>query len=330
MIEKIKFVLSNYLGKEISQIDYETEELHGGDVGDVKLIKGIAGTIDGEKIPYKLVLKIQKKWERFGDVLSWRREYDLYVSGLNAVFSDLLRWPHCYHAEISDHETQIWMEYIEGVSSNDLTVEILEHTALEIGRFQGRLFRENPPSLSNISNLGKTDFMKNDYSQWNNQTVEYKYIRTEGCEIPEHLCQMLIDMDNNSEAIFENIAKLPVVLCHRDFWLENIFFSDGKSILLDWDTAGWGYMGEDIASLIIDETDTDYLLEYYGKLVPAYYKGISEYMDTSLINNNYIWEMILIKFGYRIVSYYMFARSPEAKKEQINALQKIYEMKFGK
>ena len=63
-------------------------------------------------------------------------------------------------------------------------------------------------------------------------------------------------------------------------------------------------MGEDIASLIVDETDTEYLVEYYRKLVPAYYKGASEYIDISLIDNDYIWEMILIKFGYRIVHYY--------------------------
>ncbi|QNO13493.1 aminoglycoside phosphotransferase family protein [Alkalicella caledoniensis] len=326
MIEKINYVLSKSHGKKIIHTDYKIQKLHGGDVGDVQLITGIAETTNGEKFPYKLVLKIQKKWERYGDVSSWRREYDLYASDFSTVFSDLLSWPKCYHAEINGDVTQIWMEFIEGLSGNDLTIEMLEHTARELGRFQGKLFKENPASLSNISNLGKTDFMKNDYNQWDHQTVEYQYIRSLNCEIPQHLCQMLIDMDNEAETVFEKISNLPVVLCHRDLWLENIFYTNGKSYLIDWDTSGWGFMGEDIASLIVDETDSDYLVEYYGKLVPAYYKGISEYVDISLIDDDYIWEMILLKFGYRIVGYYMFAKSPEAKKEQINALQKIYEM----
>jgi len=46
------------------------------------------------------------------------------------------------------------------------------------------------------------------------------------------------------------IERLPVVLCHRDFWVANIFYKDQKILLLDWDTTGWGYMGEDIASWI--------------------------------------------------------------------------------
>ena len=328
MIEKLKHVLSIYHGKEIVSADYKMERLHGGDVGDVQLITGTSETTNGEKLPFKLVSKIQEKWERYGDVLSWRREYDLYSSDFSSVFSDSLHWPKCYHAEISGDKTQIWMEFIEGTSSSNLTVEMLEHTALELGRFQGKLLKENTTSLSNITNLGNTEFMKDDYKQWHNQTEEYQYIRSEDCEIPKHLCQMLMNMDANAELWFEKIAKLPVVLCHRDLWLENIFYTEGKSVLIDWDTSGWGYLGEDIASLIIDETDTDYLVEYYQKLVPAYYKGLSEYVDISTIDNDYIWEMILLKFGYRIVGYVMFTKSPEFKKEQLNALQKIYDMKF--
>ena len=327
MLEKLNQVLLKFYGKKITDIDYKRERLHGGDVGDVQLITGIAETTNREKLPFKLVLKIQKKWERYGDALSWRREYDLYTSQFSNVFSDSLHWPKCYHAEINGDETQIWMEFIEGTSSNDLTVEMLEHTAVELGRIQGKLLKENPTHLSNISNLGNTEFMRNDYKQWHNQTVEYQYIRSKNCEIPKHLCQMLIDMDTRAEILFEKISKLPVVLCHRDLWLENIFYTEGKSILIDWDTAGWGFMGEDIASLIVDETDTEYLVEYYRKLVPTYYKGVSEYIDVSLIDNDYIWEMILIKFGYRIVHYYMFTKSPDTKKEQVNALEKIYEMK---
>lgn len=327
MLEKLNQVLLKSHGKALVDIDYKSEKLHGGDVGDVQLITGIAETTNGEKVPFKLVLKIQKKWERYGDDLSWRREYDLYTSQFSNVFSDSLHWPKCYHSEINNDETQIWMEFIEGTSSNNLTVEMLEHTAVELGRIQGKLLKKNSTPLSNLSNLGHTEFMRNDYKQWHNHTVEYQYIRSKNCEIPKHLCQMLIDMDTCAEILFEKISKLPVLLCHRDLWLENIFYIDGKSVLIDWDTAGWGYMGEDIASIIVDETDTEYLVEYYRKLVPAYYKGVSENIDISLIDNDYIWEMILIKFGYRIVHYYMFAKTPDNKMKHVSALQKIYEMK---
>ena len=138
---------------------------------------------------------------------------------------------------------------------------------------------------------------------------------------------MLIDIDNRARELFEAIENLPVVLCHRDLWLENIFYSDGRVTLIDWDTAGWGYMGEDIASLIADDTDAGALCEYYRRLPPAYLRGISEYISLPQANECYIREMILIKFGYRFIYQYMKSETPEAKEFQIKALQQIYDMK---
>ena len=43
---------------------------------------------------------------------------------------------------------------------------------------------------------------------------------------------------------------------------------------MDWDTAGWGYLGEDMASLIADEADIEHMVEYYRRCIPAYYKAL--------------------------------------------------------
>ena len=130
-----------------------------------------------------------------------------------------------------------------------------------------------------------------------------------------------------------NHNALPInslVFCHGDFWSENIFYSDGKLILIDWEGAGLNFIGEDIAALIGDvDTDIDKMHEYYRRFIPAYYKGISKYMDISHIKDYCIREMILLKFGYRFVGRYLFRfkKSPEMQQRQITALQKIYEMK---
>ena len=73
----------------------------------------------------------------------------------------------------------------------------------------------------------------------------YDYIREGSCEIPSHLRNMIIYIDENIDEIFTRIEKLPVVFCHRDFWITNIFYMGGVITLIDWDTSGWGYMGED-------------------------------------------------------------------------------------
>jgi len=326
--ETLTLVLSKMLGVKITSADYQAMQLHGGTLGDVRLVTGMARTARGGELPYSVVLKTQKKWERKGDPHSWRREYDLYMAKLGATFSGSFRWPECYHAGINEeeNETQIWMEYIDGVSGKALTVEMLEQAALELGRWQGRLYAERPAFLHKLANLGRTEDLKNYYLRYRAWNVVYDYIRDEDCEIPKHLCEMLIEVDENADEIWNRIEKLPIVLCHRDFWIANIFYSDGKIILIDWDTTGWGYLGEDIKSLVADEADVDHMVECYEKCVPAYYRGFSEYADVSHIADHCVREMILVNVGYRLVEWFINAASPDEKTLQINTLQKIYEM----
>lgn len=324
--EILALVLSKMLDKTIIRADYQLKELQGGTIGEVRLVTGMVETSDGAHLPYKMVWKIQKKFERYGDPGSWRREYDLYASDFKTVFFDSFRWPECYHAEINGDEIQLWMEYIEGVSGLNLTSEMYERIAEELGRFQGKLYTERPNVLQNLPNLSKVEYLKTYYLRYRSWNVLYDYIRSDDCEIPKHLCKMLIDLDNNADEIFSRIEKLPIVLCHRDFWVENIFFSDSKIVAIDWDTAGWGYLGEDIASLLSDEADVCHMIEYYQKCIPAYYRGFSEYADGSHLSDPCIYELILAMFGYRLVEWYKFAESPEDKLMHLNTLQKIHEM----
>jgi len=327
--EKLKEVLCKMFRTKITRADCQSEQLHGGTLGDVRLITGTAETAGGEKHSYKVVWKTQKKWERYDDPGSWRREYDLYSSELITAFTKSLRWPDCYHAEISNDETeiQLWMEYIDGVSGLDLTGDMYECAAEELGRFQGKLYAEQPSFLKNLTNMSKADYAKSFYLHYRSWKKVYDYIRSDDCEIPKHICEMLIDIDDNSDEVWNRIEKLPVVLCHRDFWVTNIFYSNGKIALIDWDTTGWGYLGEDIASLIADEADVNHMVEYFQRCVPAYYKGFSEYADISHITDHCVRELILVLFGYRLVEWYLNAESDEEKMLQINTLQKVYEMR---
>jgi thiamine kinase-like enzyme len=225
------------------------------------------------------------------------------------------------------------MEYIDGISGLDLTGDMYERAAEELGRFQGKLYGEQPAFLQDLTNLSKVEYMKNFYLRYRSWNRVYDYIRSDDCAIPQHICKMLIDIDEKADEIFNRIEKLPIVLCHRDFWVANLFDSGGKTIVIDWDTAGWGYIGEDLASLIADEADVEHMVEYYRRCIPAYYKGFSEYVDISHITDNCVYELILLMFGYRLVEWYMNAAEENQLEEtdderalHIHTLQKIYEM----
>jgi len=137
---------------------------------------------------------------------------------------------------------------------------------------------------------------------------------------------MIIDSDNASDEYHVYIEKLPVVFCHRDFWVTNIFYIDDAIRLIDWDTTGWGYLGEDMVSLVADEADVNNMIEIYQKSISAYLKGFSEFVDISAISNNYIFERMILHFGYRLVEWYLNAETPEEKEYHKQTLQKIYEI----
>ncbi|QUL55591.1 aminoglycoside phosphotransferase family protein [Paenibacillus tritici] len=327
--EALYIALSQLFKTTITSADSQTVQLHGGTLGNVRLVTGTAETADGEHLPYRIVLKIQKKWERYNDPNSWRREYDLYASGLGTTFSHTFRWPVCYYSEINtdEDECQLWLEYIDGVSGLDLTAEMYEQAALELGRYQGKLYAGQPAVLQSLTNLSHADLMKNTYLHYRSWPVVYDYIRSEECEFPQHLRQMLIDIDEQSDDIFARIEQLPLVLCHRDFWVTNLI-CDGEIIaLIDWDTSGWGYLGEDIASLIADEADPDLMAEYYQRCIPAYYQGFSEYTKAPPIAEHCVYEFILLVFGYRLVEAYIHTEDDNQKTECLRKLQKIFELK---
>lgn len=331
-VDKLYFVLGKIFDKDISNVAYDYELLHGGTVGEAYLVSGTvevgaAETGVGEIVPFKVVLKIQKKWDRYGDPNSWRREYDLYSSQLHLSFEDEFSWPKCYLSELEDERTILWMEYVNGVSGTDLTVEMYEMAAKALGKFQGKLL-SNPKTIKgNIANLSEVGFIKSYYLRYRGWNEVYDYIRADDCEVPKHICDMIIDFDENADAIWQRIEGLPVVLTHRDFWVENIFSSNEKVVVIDWDTTGMGYLGEDIASLIADESNVEYMLELYKRCTSAYYEGIAEFVGDLSVQDNCIYELIIIMFGYRLIEWYKFADTKDEKDYQLKVLQEIYKMR---
>lgn len=330
-LEALIYALRRQFKTDIISADFQTTSLQGGTIGNVQLVTGIAKTVDGEKMPYRIVLKIQNKFERYNDPGSWRREYDLYLSGFETTFPESFRWPACYQAEINaeEDEIQLWLEYIDGVSGLNLSCDMYEQIALELGRYQGRLYAEKPAVLLGLSNLSHADLMKNTYLHYRSWPVVYDYIRSEDCEFPHHVRQMLIDIDDRADEILARIEQLPIVLCHRDFWVNNLFYADGVIAPIDWDTSGWGYLGEDIASLIADEdeADKDHMVECYQRCIPAYYKGFAEYADAPPVSGHCVYEMILLLFGYRLVESYLQTEDNDKKTKLVQRFQNIYELK---
>jgi hypothetical protein len=341
--------LSNYFDEPITQATKRLKRLQGGTVADVFLVQGIAITSNSGKQPYKIVWKHTRQWNRPGDLLSWRREYDWVQSNEGINLGEHLKIPTCYHKEISETGNDLWMEYVNGVSGNDLTLSMLEEVAFQWGSFQGQFSLDAQPLVG--KNLTDLSFLKSELSQWYHNpyaylflcsdqsripssiketlrkndwndgfSITYHYIRSIECDLPMHLKQMIIELDESIETKLSRLSKLPLVITHRDFWIENIFYRDGTIHLIDWDCIGTGYFGEDIASLIADDTPTTCLETWIKPLLTSYKKGLFARKDASMLEIRDVAIMILMKYGYRLVDNYWFSDSLDEKKDIVERL----------
>ena len=83
-----------------------------------------------------------------------------------------------------------------------------------------------------------------------------------------------------------------------------------------------------IASLITDESDIDNMALNFRRCVSAYNDGFSEYSDAPRVTENAVYEIMLLKFGYRLVEWYKLMDTKESRTEALKTLQKIYEIEL--
>ncbi|WP_420111592.1 aminoglycoside phosphotransferase family protein [Pseudactinotalea sp.] len=320
--------ISVAVGAAVVDATWESRSLHGGTLGEVQLLTGAARLKAGGAVPFRVVHKVQRRWERPGDPGSWRREHDLVTAGLGDLFASDLRWPTCYDARIDESvgEIHLVMEYVEGTSGRQLSTDALVRAAGGLGRLQGRLAAMPPDQLPTMANLSPPDLAEHIYRRYRAWPRVHEAVRSPDSEIPAHLRRMVTVFDASADAALARISQLPLVLCHRDFWVANLIDADGGIVLLDWDTTGWGYLGEDLASLLADEADVPRMLELYHRCVPAYYAGFAEFVDVSVVVDDCVVELILLLFGYRLVEWYLDAASAEERAEHVAALEQIFLM----
>jgi len=251
--------------------------------------------------------------------------------------------------------TYLWLEYVQGYSGLELTTDMLEETAYELGRFQGLTIANKNQSIL-MENFTGVDFLEKELTQWYWQTYDYQflcskdsnlplhvkemlkrndwddessiiyhYLRHKECNLPKHLKDMIYHIDDHKDSIFKYFSSFPSVINHRDFWIENIIYDNSMIYLIDCDCIGFGYLGEDLASLIGDDTLTENLMVYFERLIPAYNRGIAEFQNI-VIDAKMIHEIILIKYGYRLIQNHMFTNDDNQKEDIQSRLQVLFDI----
>ncbi|MTI94716.1 MAG: aminoglycoside phosphotransferase family protein [Firmicutes bacterium] len=323
--------LSNMLGVQVSDVAYESELLQGGDVGEVSKISGQAFSNEGS-YPFSLVLKKQQKWDRHGDPECWRREYEIYRHGLDQKLLQTIKLPRCYLLQESGDLTQIWMEYIEGKTGDDLIhAPELALAAERLGKLQADFHKNGKHDLPFLRSYPA---VRSSFDLWWGDIK--KELGTEIEDFPEELRHTLNDFAARAESLLDAMDKLPLTICQGDFYHDNIIFKpglDGTDIyVIDWDCAGYGRMGEDAVDILMEafvysDRDVSLMPDFKKCIIDGYLRGVQSGGMDFTMNEALVRDIFALAWGFRITDQYLYHlhyKDEQAKERCIAILRTMF------
>ncbi|MFA5341360.1 MAG: aminoglycoside phosphotransferase family protein [Clostridia bacterium] len=330
-IDKVTLInaLKKKFNKDIDDVIYEASELCGGTVGEVIKIEGYA--ISGNRIPFKLVLKTQNKWDRHLDFPCWRREYDIYLNKLDKSISRFIKLPECYLLEENHDKTKIWMEFVEGMSGEeDIDDKKLSLAAGKLGMLQADFHKSGNFDLPYIRSFPAVE---SSFDLWYKYTEEVLKKPISG--FPNNIREILNQYAMNSNELLASFKTLPLTLCQGDVHHDNLIFRPDNSgfdiYLLDWDSAGYGYMGEDAIDMLLEaflytKRNVSLMNEYKRSILDSYFTGAGKSGFDYSIPDKTVTDLFAYSWGFRVASHYLYFKTDEQKRRCIDILNVMFNL----
>lgn len=319
--------LTEMLGTEADVVRYSTHVLQGGTVGEVLLLSGDAQTSRGLS-PFSVVLKIQKEWYRHGDPDSWRREYELYRHGFAISMPPMLRIPKCYFLEAGDGVTQIWMEFVEGKTGpNQLHADELALSAERLGEFQAWFHLRGQRRLAYLRSYPA---VCSSFDLWWNRVKSYLDQPMDG--FPDELRHILNDYAARAPDLLASFDALPETLCQGDVHHDNMILrqSEGETdvYLIDWDSAGYGRMGEDAIDMLMEafiysHRDPSLLPMFKEKIMEGYCKGAKKGGLTLILDDALIRDITALSWGFRMADRFLYCKDQPSRTRVVHMLRSV-------
>ena len=191
----------------------------------------------------------------------WRREWLLYESGFFGDLPDGLTVPRCFQAEELPNGYWLWLEDIEDMFGRQWPVSHYSVAGQHLGRFNGQYLagREMPALPYLVSHQQRLraiekSILESDILSHLSALREQHAILQAGwpAGVLEEFHRIWLDR----EQFFQALNTLPETLKHGDSGHRNLFArpsGDGtiETVAIDWEFAGVGRIGEDLASLVV-------------------------------------------------------------------------------
>lgn len=211
----------------------------------------------------------------------WRREADVYASGLAQVWQAYgIRAPRLLAGvERPDGDVALWLEDVPGEPATAWPLtRHLEH-ARRLGAAQGAVRPQDEPWLSHrflrqytgSNTLGQE--LLDDDEAWQQPLVRD--------HSPDGLREAMVRLHHDREWFLQIMESLPRVFSHLDQWPANVRSDCHDSVLFDWAFAGDGALGEDLGNYLPDSVFDLFvpaarLPEYASAAYEAYLHGLRE------------------------------------------------------
>ncbi|WP_411150981.1 aminoglycoside phosphotransferase [Streptomyces sp. A30] len=212
----------------------------------------------------------------------WRREADVYTSGLAQVWQPYgVRAPRLLaRVERPDGDIALWLERIRGEPATRWkTTRHIEH-ARRLGAAQGAVGAvDDEPWLSHRflrqyvgSNILGQELLDDD-DAWRQPLVRGHF--------PEGLRREMVRLHHDRDWFLDIMESLPRAFGHLDHWPANTCADGPHSAVFDWAFAGDGALGEDLGNYLPDSVFDLFvpaarLPEYAARAYDAYLHGLRE------------------------------------------------------
>ena len=264
--------------------DWQCEPVQGGfgsAVGGTALYRLRVASAEGGRISLVLKLLYPRPGETEDSPYYWKREFEIYQSGMLADMPrDSFVPPRVYAAEEREDACWIWMEDIED-SKGAWTLEDFADVAERLGRFNGAWLAGAPQLEAAWLSRSWHAALMPGLSDRLNRLDE---------ALAHPLARLTLPLDAKAEieTIWRDrnqfaaaLSSLPRTLCHYDAFRRNVLYRSDEAVLLDWALAGIGAIGEDLVSLVAVSLHYEgYTPEYASELdalaFASYMRGLRQ------------------------------------------------------
>jgi hypothetical protein len=240
-------------------------------------------------VAWTLILKGWAVPPAHADFGTWDTPYREFLLYRDGILDDLpagIRAPRCLGTEVNSSGMWLWLEDMSEAISARWCAADFAIAAHHLGRFNGTyLAGRRLPRHECLSEGWFQHWVENSGSaiRQMNATANEPLVRR---VYPPTVARAFTALWERRHTVFKALNALPQTFCHRDAFSRNLTLMPGGPggidlVALDWEHAGVGVIGEEVAqlmaaSLIFLDVPADSIDVFHAAILEAYTRGLRD------------------------------------------------------